>query len=116
MRAYLKGIKPQGIISRRLLSTSSVRGNISLTFFTKETCMLCTNARNILFETLKKDSLKDKDIKLNIIDIMKEENKNWFDVYCYDVPVLHIDRPNQKKPVKFMHYFYEDKLLEEFNK
>lgn len=90
--------------------------NVSLTFFTKETCMLCTNARGILFKTLENEELKNKPIDLNIIDIMKPENSKWFDVYCYDVPVLHVDRDQQDKPVKFMHYFYEDKLLEEFKK
>lgn len=90
--------------------------NVALTFFTKETCMLCTNARGILFETLKNEELKNKKIDLNIIDIMKPENSKWFDVYCYDVPVLHVDRDTQDQPVKFMHYFHEDKLLEEFKK
>lgn len=78
--------------------------------------MLCTNARGILFETLKNEELKNKKIDLNIIDIMKPENSKWFDVYCYDVPVLHVDRDKQDKPLKFMHYFHEDKLLEEFKK
>ena len=26
---------------------------------------------------------------------------------------LHVNRPDQAKPVKFMHYFYDDKLLDE---
>lgn len=78
--------------------------------------MLCTNAKDILHETLKDNSLNEKEIELETIDIMKPENSKWFDVYCYDVPVLHVDRSDQKKPVKFMHYFYKDKLLHEFNK
>lgn len=87
-----------------------------LTLFTKETCQLCTNAHTVLNETLALDELKNKDINLNVIDIMDPANEKWFDVYCYDVPVLHVDRPNQSKPVKFMHYFYQDKLLEELSK
>lgn len=101
---------------RQFSSTSKSYQKPSLTFFTKETCMLCTNARGILFKTLEHESLKEEKIDLKIVDIMKPENKEWFDVYCYDVPVLHVDRTNQTKPIKFMHYFYEDKLLEEFNK
>ncbi|ODV77023.1 uncharacterized protein CANTADRAFT_23860 [Suhomyces tanzawaensis NRRL Y-17324] len=100
----------------RPFSQSSRLAVTSLTFFTKETCQLCTNAKTILYDTLKDESLNDKSIKLDVIDIMKPENSKWFDVYCYDVPVIHIDRPNQKKPVKFMHYFHHDKLLEEFQK
>lgn len=78
--------------------------------------MLCTNAKGILETTLKLPSLQDQKINLNTIDIMKPENQEWYDKYCYDVPVLHVDRQGQKKPVKFMHYFYVDKLEEEFKK
>lgn len=75
--------------------------------------MLCTNAKGILHETLQQPEIKKLDIDLQTIDIMKEENSSWFDVYCYDVPVLHIDHINQKRPIKFMHYFHIDKLTEE---
>ncbi|AOW28351.1 hypothetical protein MG5_02768 [Candida albicans P57072] len=78
--------------------------------------MLCSNAKFILYDALKSPKLKNMPIKLTTIDIMDPKNQEAFDKYCYDVPVLHVDRPNQAKPVKFMHYFYEDKLLEEFTK
>lgn len=78
--------------------------------------MLCTNAKEILHQTLQQPELQDRNIKLHTVDIMKPENAEWFDKYCYDVPVLHVDRTNQTKPVKFMHYFYTDKLTEEFLK
>lgn len=101
------------MIFQRLFSTSVIK-RASLTFFTKETCQLCTNAKEILGKTLQSPELKDKKIDLEVIDIMKPENSKWFDVYCYDVPVLHIMKnEQQKKPIKFMHYFYEDKLLAE---
>ncbi|KAK6461686.1 hypothetical protein DFJ63DRAFT_336465 [Scheffersomyces coipomensis] len=108
-------------LNPRIIRSLSVTSSLglekpSLTFFTKKTCMLCTNAHQVLNDTLHNESLKHKDIDLKIIDIMNPENQKWFDVYCYDVPVLHVDRESQKKPVKFMHYLYEDKLLEEFNK
>lgn len=103
--------------SRRLFSsTSFLLLKVSLTFFTKKTCMLCTNARVVLTSTLENNALKTKEVDLKVIDIMEPENSEWFDKYCYDVPVLHVDRPDQKKPVKFMHYFYEDKLVEELTK
>lgn len=94
----------------------SRRYQTTLTFFTKDTCMLCTNAKNILHETLQQPELENTPIELKTIDIMKEENAQWFDVYCYDVPVLHVDRPGQLKLVKFMHYFDKKKLVEEFLK
>ncbi|RCK58148.1 hypothetical protein Cantr_06625 [Candida viswanathii] len=103
-------------VSRRYLWSTRVISQVNLTFFTKDTCMLCTNAKNILHDTLKSPDLVNVPIKLTTIDIMDPKNQEWFDKYCYDVPVLHVDRPNQPKPVKFMHYFYEDKLKEEFTK
>lgn len=105
-----------GMIFKRQLSSSLISRN-SLTFFTKETCQLCTNAKEILGKTLSNPSLKNKKVDLEVIDIMKPENSKWFDVYCFDVPVLHIMKnEEQKKPIKFMHYFHEDKILEELNK
>lgn len=86
----------------------------SLTFFTKETCQLCKNAHNVLDKTLGREQFRS--IPLTVIDIMKSENSDAFDKYCYDVPVLHIDRPGQRRPTKFMHYFDEDELVEELSK
>ena len=111
-----KSLRRFNIPYTRALSSTLRNSKTSLTFFTKETCMLCTNAKHILHDTLKDDTLKDKEISLETIDIMKPENSKWFDIYCYDVPVLHVNRPDQAKPVKFMHYFYDDKLLDEFSK
>lgn len=98
----------------RSLSGSTVARRVSLTFFTKETCLLCKNAGVILGKTLGNETFQDIDLK--IVDIMKPENSDAFDKYCYDVPVLHVDRPGQPKPVKFMHYFDEAKLTEEFGR
>lgn len=87
--------------------------NISLVFFTKESCQLCVNAKDVLDRALKDDSAKDftKNVNVKTVDIMKPENSEWFDVYCYDVPVLHIEQPDGGKPVKFMHYFDQSKIL-----
>jgi glutaredoxin len=101
---------------RQLHCLSPIFQQINLTFFTKETCKLCSDAKGILHKTLSNDALKDQNIKLTTIDIMDPKNQKWFDVYCYDVPVLHVNRESQSKPVKFMHYFYEDKLMNEFQK
>ena len=87
---------------------------VKLTFFTKETCSLCTNADKILKETIEDPELVPE-TTVQKIDIMDPKNQEWYDKYCWDVPVLHVERDG-KKLVKFMHYFYKDKLLEEFNK
>lgn len=96
----------------RHLTAFRAYSQFSLTFFTKDTCQLCKNASVILSKTLEHDDFKN--IKVDVVDIMKPGNESAFDKYCYDVPVLHVDRPNRSKPVKFMHYFDEQKLAEEF--
>ncbi|KAL6452947.1 hypothetical protein SBY92_000292 [Candida maltosa Xu316] len=103
-------------ISKRFFSYSRINSQINLSFFTKDNCMLCSNARHILHDTLKLPELAETKINLETIDIMDPKNKEWFEEYCYDVPVLLVNRPNQPKPTEFMHYFYKDKLLEEFSK
>ncbi|CAN3364735.1 hypothetical protein DICA4_E20032 [Diutina catenulata] len=90
-------------VSRRLLS---------LRFFTKDGCKLCSDADTVLSTTL---SNFGKPLPLEKIDIMDPKNQQWFDKYCFDVPVLHVERDGQK-PVKFMHYFNEDKITEELKK
>lgn len=98
--------------SRLFQCAGSLR--VALTLFTKDNCQLCTNARAVLDKTLAADQFRD--INLTVVDIMKPENEEAYDKYCYDVPVLHVDRPGQKKPIKFMHYFDQDSLAAEFGR
>lgn len=100
--------------SIRFLSSTAPSRLVSLTFFTKDSCQLCKNANAILDKTLSNDEFRN--ITVNVVDIMKPENSDAFDKYCYDVPVLHVERPGQHKLVKFMHYFDEGKLATEFAK
>ncbi|KAK6455721.1 uncharacterized protein RJT20DRAFT_129044 [Scheffersomyces xylosifermentans] len=105
------------VVASRYLSSSAAHSQkIALTFFTKDTCMLCTKAKGVLKSTLENDALKGEEIDLKVVDIMHPDNGTWFEAYCYDVPVLHVDRPSQNKPVKFMHYFDEEKLVKELTK
>lgn len=94
----------------RLNCTSTLR-QVSLTFFTKETCLLCIKADKVLSGVLDAEDLQN--VPLKKVDIMDPANSKAFDKYCYDVPVLHVDRPGQAKPVKFMHYFDAEKIAEE---
>lgn len=88
--------------------------------------MLCTNASKIL-----KSATDEVSTEVEFIDIMDPKNSEWFDKYCYDVPVLHIkaDETTGNKcaeelkdgrrgivaynegNIKFMHYFYKDKII-----
>lgn len=89
--------------------------SVKLTFFTKTTCSLCVNAKNVLQSTILEDPIKLLNPQLSVIDISDPKNKKWFDAYCFDVPVLHVERPGLPL-VKFMHYFYKDKLTAELTR
>ncbi|CCE85793.1 Piso0_005423 [Millerozyma farinosa CBS 7064] len=103
---------------RKQLGTSfgPVYAPVKLTFFSKDTCQLCTNAKEVLDKAMHHQHIRAKELDLELVDIMDPKNSKWFDMYCYDVPVLHIERPDENKPVKFMHYFDEGKIVEEINK
>lgn len=94
-------------------SSRTLVNSVKLTFFTKPTCQLCVNAREVLDDVLRESNSSPS---LEIVDIMKPENSAAFDKYCYDVPVLHLDRPNQKKPIKFMHFFNKEEITNELHK
>lgn len=94
-------------------SSRSLLNSVRLTFFTKPTCQLCVNAHRVLDEALRESNISPA---LEIVDIMRPENSAAFDKYCYDVPVLHVERPHQIKPVKFMHFFNKDEIINELRK
>lgn len=99
---------------RRHFSSSYTVSRIRLTFFTKDNCQLCKNAKAVLTETM--NSASDKDITLTTVNILDPMNAEAFDNYCYDVPVLHVESTTGNKVVKFMHYFDKTKILEEIRK
>ncbi|KAH3686992.1 hypothetical protein WICPIJ_002017 [Wickerhamomyces pijperi] len=121
--------------SRRLFSSSSIlrtRSNINnidttqqskpkpteavwLTLYAKQGCSLCDKAKVVLDSVRVNPSL-NKTLNYQYVDITDPQNNQWWDAYCFDVPVVHLDRYNQKQPVKFMHYLNEEKIVEEINK
>lgn len=58
-----------------------------LTLFTKSDCGLCDTAKARLAEVQKR-----RTVEYSEVDIMKEDNKKWFNMYAFDVPVLHVNR------------------------
>lgn len=58
-----------------------------LTLFTKNDCGLCVTAKERLVAVQKR-----RTVEYNEVDIMKEENKKYYDMYAFDVPVLHVSR------------------------
>lgn len=59
-------------------------GKPTLTMYTKDNCSLC----DVLADQLA--PFRDR-IIFEKVDITREENKNYFDKYRYDIPVLHIN-------------------------
>jgi glutaredoxin len=82
-----------------------------VTLFTKSDCGLCDTAKARLVEVQKRRTVEYKEV-----DIMKEDNKKWYNMYAFDVPVLHVSRvmhtyskPDIVSPEKkLMHRFTVD--------
>jgi glutaredoxin len=76
-----------------------------LTLFTRVNCGLCDVAKSRLMEVQQR-----RTIDYSEIDIDASEQKQWKNVYDYDVPVLHIDKNSTAKLTldaakKLMHRF-----------
>ncbi|KAK5464976.1 hypothetical protein LTS15_001539 [Exophiala xenobiotica] len=76
-----------------------------LTLFTRVNCGLCDVAKSRLMEVQQR-----RTIDYSEIDIDASEQKQWKNVYDYDVPVLHIDKTSTAELTldtakKLMHRF-----------
>ncbi|ODQ81773.1 hypothetical protein BABINDRAFT_20016, partial [Babjeviella inositovora NRRL Y-12698] len=101
----------------RTFVTSSAAWKQNLTLYTKDGCGLCDNAKKVLEDVFANGNVQNQqDVEYVQVDITKPENKEWWDAYCFDIPVVHINKKDQTKPVKFMHYLFEDKIVEALNK
>lgn len=57
-----------------------------ITFFTKEGCKLCEPAWFVL-----KKLQSRYDFTLERIDIADPQNQESFNLYCHDIPVVHVN-------------------------
>ncbi|CCH46443.1 hypothetical protein BN7_6037 [Wickerhamomyces ciferrii] len=105
----------QSPFRRQFSSQASLFQKVTLTLYAKDGCSLCDKAKVVVDEVHNSDKLSKK-INLQYVDITQPLNKQWWDAYCFDVPVLHVDRTNQEDPVKFMHRLNGDEIIEEINK
>ncbi|KAK0753942.1 hypothetical protein B0T18DRAFT_434496 [Schizothecium vesticola] len=95
-------------------ATTRLLQSCRVTFFTRENCGLCTNARKVLADVWEK-----RPFAFSEIDIVKPEHKSWRDKYDFDVPVIHISKASapvedpslSSKAVKLMHRFTQDEVL-----
>lgn len=58
-----------------------------LTLFTKHQCGLCDKAKVITNNVLTR-----RTAEYHEIDVMKPENEKYYNMYAFDVPVLHVNR------------------------
>lgn len=101
--------------TRSFASRKAPINKVSLTLYAKEGCSLCDKAKVVLKDVLESGQLQNK-VQFTNVDITDPLNKQWWEAYCFDVPVIHIDRFNQKDPVKMMHYLDKEEVIEELNK
>ena len=64
-------------------STRLLQHACRITFFTRQNCMLCTNAKSVLSDVWDKRPFEYKEI-----DVMAPEGKSWKDFYEFDTPVV----------------------------
>ncbi|KAK4190504.1 hypothetical protein QBC35DRAFT_70215 [Podospora australis] len=88
--------------------TNRLLQSCRITFFTRQTCGLCKQARSVLSDVWDKRPFDFKEV-----DIVVPESKPWRDLYDFDVPVIHISKVQQpeedpklsSEAVKLMHRF-----------
>ncbi|RSL61797.1 hypothetical protein CEP53_004995 [Fusarium sp. AF-6] len=101
--------------TRRLLQSTRI------TFFTRDTCGLCTQAKSVLSDVWDKRPFAYTEVN---IDLPKPESKKWRDLYDFDVPVIHISKataPEEDpakvgKAIKLMHRFTVNQVEAQMDK
>ncbi|KAL2818311.1 hypothetical protein BJX63DRAFT_70508 [Aspergillus granulosus] len=80
-----------------------------VTLFTRAGCGLCDTAKNTVAQLQKR-----RRFDYSEVDIMVPGNKEWRDVYEFDVPVLHVQSAKKtgdlSDPKKLFHRFTEKEV------
>lgn len=76
-----------------MIPTRTLLGQARLTLFTRAGCGLCDTAKHTIVQLNKRRPFYYVEK-----DIMDAGNKQWKDVYEFDVPVLHIQSVNEGLP------------------
>ncbi|KAL4976333.1 hypothetical protein BDW66DRAFT_52738 [Aspergillus desertorum] len=78
-----------------------------VTLFTRAGCGLCDTAKHTVTQLHKR-----RPFDYSEVDIMVPGNKQWKDVYEFDVPVLHVqsDTGAQSEPKKLFHRWSEQEV------
>ncbi|VBB72662.1 Putative protein of unknown function [Podospora comata] len=94
-------------------ATARLLQSCRITFFTRKTCGLCTQARSVL-----SDVWDQRPFAFKEVDIVDPKSKPWLDLYDFDVPVIHISKSEapeedpklSSQAVKLMHRFTVDQV------
>ncbi|CCE92576.1 Mgp12p TDEL_0E03330 [Torulaspora delbrueckii] len=105
---------PSSNLVRLFHSSSRVcnYSNLNLTLFSKDNCGLCLKAKDVMNKILKdNDNLRNK-ANYTVVDIDDSKNKEWWDKYCFDIPVLHLeDRTKNDSLLKIFHKLDESETI-----
>jgi hypothetical protein len=80
---------------------------VRVTLFTRVGCGLCDTAKHAVTQLHKR-----RPFDYSEVDIMVPSNKEWKDVYEFDVPVLHVQPATTalSDPKKLFHRFTEQEV------
>lgn len=85
---------------------------VQLKLFSKANCRLCVTAKVVLEEVVKDSEFAGK-LDYELVDIDDPNNKEWWEKYCFDIPVLHIeDKRNPDSLVKIFHRMKKEDVIE----
>lgn len=90
---------------------ASLGSKVSLKLFSKSNCGLCDKAKNVMNKVTVNGDFKDK-LSYCIVDIDDPKNKVWWEKYCFDVPVLHIENTDKTSLLKVFHRLDEKDVTE----
>lgn len=90
--------------------------NLKLTLFSKDNCGLCDKAKDVMSQVLKNNQELRRKAEYKIVDINDPANKDWWEKYCFDIPVLHIeDSTTQGSLLKIFHKLDEKDVVNKIN-
>lgn len=90
-----------------------------ITFFTRQNCSLCVDAKTVLTKVWER-----KPFEYTEIDVMAPQQERWKALYEFDTPVIHVDKCRENSASfqtseaarKLMHRFDEkevEKVMDE---
>ncbi|CAI4058754.1 hypothetical protein SKDZ_04G4860 [Saccharomyces kudriavzevii ZP591] len=84
---------------------------IKLTFFSKPNCGLCDQAKEVVDDVFERKEFHDKGILLEMVNINDRRNAKWWKEYCFDIPVLHIEKVDDPRScTKILHFLEEEDI------